>query len=123
MTQAARLDLMFQALADPARRGMVERLSRGAASVSELAEPHAMTLSAVMQHLHVLEASGLVKTEKVGRVRTCSIEEKGMMKVEQWLSSRRATWERRFDRLGAFLLEQESAEAEATNHDKRGRKT
>lgn len=123
MTQAARLDLMFQALADPARRGMVERLSRGAASVSELAEPHAMTLSAVMQHLHVLEASGLVKTEKVGRVRTCSIEEKGMMKVEQWLSSRRATWERRFDRLGAFLLEQESAEAEATNHDKRGRNT
>jgi DNA-binding transcriptional ArsR family regulator len=110
---------MFQALADPARRGMVERLSRGAASVSELAEPHAMTLSAVMQHLHVLEASGLVKTEKVGRVRTCSIEERGMMKVEHWLSSRRATWERRFDRLGEFLLEEEAEEKMSKKHGKK----
>ena len=107
MTQASSLDLMFQALADPARRGMVDRLSRGAMSVSDLAEPFSMSLSAVMQHFHVLEASGLVRTEKVGRVRTCSIEAKGMMKVEQWLTSRRATWERRLDRLGDFLIEED----------------
>jgi DNA-binding transcriptional ArsR family regulator len=119
MTHAAALDLMFQALADPARRGMVDRLSRGAASVSELAEPLSMSLPAVMQHLHVLETSGLVKTEKVGRVRTCSIEEKGMMKVEQWLTSRRAAWERRFDRLGDFLLEQDAEEKKSRKHGKK----
>jgi DNA-binding transcriptional ArsR family regulator len=119
MSQVATLDSMFQALADPARRGMVERLSRGAASVSELAAPFDMSLSAVMQHVHVLEASGLVKTEKVGRVRTCSIEEKGMMKVEQWLTSRRATWERRFDRLGDFLLQEDAALKKKEKHGKK----
>ena len=116
MTPASSLDLMFQALADPARRGMVERLSRGATSVSDLAEPFSMSLSAVMQHLQVLEASGLVRSEKVGRVRTCSIEAKGMMKVEQWLTSRRATWERRFDRLGDFLIEEDAKQKKNEKH-------
>src|SRR5687768_15711377 len=102
----AQLDLMFQALADPARRMMVERLSRGSASVSELAEPLDMSLSAVMQHLHLLEASGLVRSEKVGRVRTCRIEPKALSMAESWISDRRSTWERRLDRLGEFLAEQ-----------------
>ncbi len=103
----AQLDLMFQALADPARRGMVERLSRGPASVSQLAEPLAMSLSAVVQHLNVLEASGLVRTEKVGRVRTCQIEPKALRAAEHWINERRLAWERRLDRLGDFLAETE----------------
>lgn len=97
------LDLMFQALADPARRGMVERLARGPASVSELAAPYAMSLPAVMQHLQVLETSGLVKSAKVGRVRTCQIEAGALSQAEQWINERRTTWERRLDRLGDYL--------------------
>ena len=97
---------MFQALADPARRGMVERLTRGPASVSELAEPLPMSLSAVVQHLRVLEASGLVKTQKVGRVRTCQIEPGALSLAETWINERRTTWERRLDRLGDFLSQQ-----------------
>jgi DNA-binding transcriptional ArsR family regulator len=103
--QPNQLDLMFQALADSARRGMVERLTRGSASVSELAEPLDMSLSAVMQHLAVLEASGLVRTAKVGRVRTCQIEPKALRTAEQWIADRRVLWERRLDRLGAYLAE------------------
>jgi DNA-binding transcriptional ArsR family regulator len=101
--QPDQLDLMFQALADPARRGMVERLARGPASVSQLAEPFAMSLSAVVQHLAVLEASGLVLSEKTGRVRTCRIEPKALRAAEQWIADRRTVWERRLDRLGDFL--------------------
>ena len=97
---------MFQALADPTRRAMVERLSRGPASVSELARPFDMSLPAVVQHLQVLEASGLVRTEKVGRVRTCRIEPAALRTVEQWINARRASWERRLDRLGDMLAEQ-----------------
>jgi DNA-binding transcriptional ArsR family regulator len=97
------LDLMFQALADPSRRMMVERLSRGPASVSELAQPFAMSLSAVVQHLAVLEASGLVRSEKIGRVRTCRIEPAALETAEQWLSDRRLGWERKLDRLGDYL--------------------
>jgi DNA-binding transcriptional ArsR family regulator len=99
------LDLMFQALADPARRGMVERLTFGPASVSELAAPYAMSLSAVVQHLQVLEASGLVKSQKVGRVRTCQIEPGALSLAEQWINDRRTTWERRLDRLGQYLAD------------------
>jgi DNA-binding transcriptional ArsR family regulator len=99
------LDLTFRALADPTRRIMVERLSRGPASVSELARPLAMTLSAVVQHLAVLEASGLVRSEKVGRVRTCRVEPAVLGAAERWIVERRASWERRLDRLGAFLAE------------------
>jgi DNA-binding transcriptional ArsR family regulator len=102
----AALDLTFQALADPTRRVMVERLSRGPASVSELAQPLAMSLPAVLQHLRVLEASGLVRSEKVGRVRTCRIEPKALRTAEQWISERRTIWERRLDRLGDYLAEQ-----------------
>jgi len=105
-TQSAPLDLMFQALADPARRGMVARLCRGPASVSELAQPLTMSLPAVMQHLQVLEASGLVTSKKVGRVRTCRLEPKALGTAEQWLAERRASWERRLDRLGDFLAQQ-----------------
>ena len=97
---------MFQALADPSRRVMVERLSRGPASVSELAQPLAMSLPAVVQHLQVLEASGLVRSEKVGRIRTCRIEPAAMRPVEQWIAKRRTSWERRLDRLGDYLAAQ-----------------
>jgi DNA-binding transcriptional ArsR family regulator len=97
---------MFQALADPTRRDMVERLSRGPASVSALAQPLAMSLPAVIQHLQVLEASGLVRSEKIGRVRTCRLEPAALGKAEQWIARRRAGWERRLDRLGDYLAEQ-----------------
>lgn len=105
LNQSIPLDLVFQALADPSRRVMVERLTRGPASVSELAKPLAMSLPAVVQHLQVLEASGLVRSEKVGRVRTCRIEPKALRNAEQWLGARRAIWERRLDRLGDYLAE------------------
>ena len=102
------LDLTFQALADPTRRAMVERLSRGPASVSELAEPLPMSLPAVVQHLQVLEQSGLVKTEKRGRVRTCRVEPEALGTVEHWVSERRNAWERRLDRLGDVVEEEEA---------------
>ena len=105
LNQQSSLDLIFQALADPTRRQMVERLSRGPASVSELAQPFAMSLPAVVQHLQVLEASGLVRSAKVGRVRTCSIDSGALSLAEKWINDRRTSWERRFDRLGAFLAE------------------
>lgn len=105
LNQTPPLDLMFHALADPARRCMVERLCQGPASVSELARPLDMTLSAVVQHLAVLEASGLVRSEKVGRVRTCRIEPVALRAAEQWISERRTRWEQRLDRLGAYLTE------------------
>ena len=103
------LDLAFQALADPTRRLMLERLSQGARTVSELARPLAMSLPAVMQHLAVLESSGLVISEKTGRVRTCRIEPKALDQVEAWVHARRAAWERRLDRLGAYLEEMNSS--------------
>jgi DNA-binding transcriptional ArsR family regulator len=101
--QGATLDRVFQALSDPSRRAMVERLSRGPASVSELAQPLAMSLPAVMQHLQVLETSGLVRSEKVGRVRTCRIEPVPLQTAEQWISRRQSGWERRLDQLGDYL--------------------
>jgi DNA-binding transcriptional ArsR family regulator len=104
--QSAALDGLFQALGDPARRGMVDRLCRGPASVSELAKPLSMTLSAVVQHLQVLEASGLVRTRKLGRVRTCELEASALESAERWLAGRRSLWEARFDRLGEYLAEQ-----------------
>ena len=94
------IDHVFHALADPSRRVIVERLSRGPASVSELARPLPMSLPAVVQHLEVLETSGLVRSKKIGRVRTCQIEPAAMRPVEQWISARRSTWERRLGRLG-----------------------
>lgn len=103
LDQRPGLDRVFQALADPTRRGMLERLSRGSASVTELAQPLAMSLPAAMQHLQVLEASGLVRSGKVGRVRTCHIEPGALETAEQWITERRASWERRLDRLGDYL--------------------
>jgi DNA-binding transcriptional ArsR family regulator len=100
---SAPLDLMFQALADPTRRAVIERLCRGPASVSDLAKPLDMTLSAVVQHLNVLETSGLVRTEKIGRVRTCRVEPAALGMAETWIRDRRALWERRLDRLGEYL--------------------
>ena len=97
------LDLSFQALSDPTRRAMVERLSRGPASVSELAEPFPMSMSAVVQHLRVLEVSGLVVSEKIGRVRTCRVETPALDAAERWLNDRRRSAEASLDRLGAFL--------------------
>jgi DNA-binding transcriptional ArsR family regulator len=97
------LDLVFHALADPGRRRMVERLSRGPASVSELAKPLTMSLPAVVQHLQVLEGSGLVISEKVGRVRTCRLNTAVLKSAEEWINERRQGWERKLDRLGDFL--------------------
>lgn len=91
---------------------MVERLSRGPASVSELARPLEMSLAAVVQHLHVLEESGVIRTEKIGRVRTCRIEPGSLSAAEHWIAERRALWERRLDRLGDFLEEQDHPEKE-----------
>lgn len=103
LNQSSALDLTFQALADPTRRALVERLARGPVSVSELARPFAMSLPAVMQHLAVLETSGLVRSEKIGRVRTCRVDAKALSRAEQWINARRTEWERRLDRLGAYL--------------------
>jgi DNA-binding transcriptional ArsR family regulator len=121
LNQLDAVDVAFHALADPTRRMMVERLSRGPISVGELAKPLAMSLPAVMQHLAILESSGLVSSEKVGRVRTCKVEPAALRKVEQWLAGRRAMWERHFDRLGDYLAAQ--AEAEKPDSPKPRRKS
>ncbi|MFH9298576.1 ArsR/SmtB family transcription factor [Streptomyces sp. NPDC017520] len=99
------LDRVFQALADGTRRAMVERLIRGPVSVSELARPLEMSLSAAMQHIQVLEACGLVSSEKIGRVRTCRVEPDVLRTAEGWLAEQRTPWERRLDRLGDHLLD------------------
>ena len=96
---------VFHALGDPTRRVIVERLSEGPISVSQLAQPLVITLAAVVQHLQILEESGLVQTEKVGRVRTCRMVPAGFSVLEQWVNERRSTWERRLDRLGDLLAE------------------
>ena len=101
--QAAVLDRTFHALSDPTRRAMVQRLSRGPATVSELAKPLAISLSAVMQHLRVLEDSGVVTSRKEGRVRTCQVETRALSAAERWITERRQMWERRLDRLDAYL--------------------
>jgi DNA-binding transcriptional ArsR family regulator len=115
LNQAPSLDRVFQALADPSRRVMVERLSRGPASVSELAEPLPMSLPAVLQHLRVLEVSGLVRSEKSGRVRTCEIEPAALRTAESWIIERRAIWERRLDRLGEYLAAQSDEEPKGSD--------
>lgn len=99
------LDRVFQALADPSRRTLVDRLTRGPATVSELALPLPMSLAAVLQHLKVLETSGLVHSEKVGRVRTCHVEPAVLRAAEQWIAARRTSWESRLDRLGDHLAD------------------
>jgi uncharacterized protein YndB with AHSA1/START domain/DNA-binding transcriptional ArsR family regulator len=101
------VDRVFHALGDPTRRMILEKLSQGPVSVSNLAGPLDITLAAVVQHLQVLEKSGLVRTEKAGRVRTCRMEPKGLTVAEQWISQRRLLWEKRLDRLGELLAEPE----------------
>ena len=110
LNESAVLDRAFQALADPTRRGMVARLSRGPASVSELAKPLTISLPAVLQHLQMLEASGLVRTEKTGRVRTCRIAPKALASAEGWIAQQRSMWEGRLDRLEAYLDEIQTKE-------------
>jgi DNA-binding transcriptional ArsR family regulator len=98
---------IFHALGDPTRRAMVERLTERPLSVSQLASPLGITLTAVVQHLQVLEESGLVCTEKIGRVRTCRLQSNGFSALERWIRDRRSAWERRLDRLGDLLAEPE----------------
>jgi DNA-binding transcriptional ArsR family regulator len=105
LSQRVNIDRVFHALGDPTRRAIVERLSEGPQSVSRLAKPLDITVAAVVQHLQVLEKSGLVHTEKVGRVRTCRMESSGLSVAEQWIDERRSLWEKRLDRLGQFLAE------------------
>lgn len=105
LNYAPDLDRVFQALADPGRRLMVERLSRGPASVSELGRPLDMSLAAVLQHVQVLEASGLIRSSKLGRTRTCSINPAALRSAESWIADRRTMVERRLDRLGEYLAE------------------
>jgi DNA-binding transcriptional ArsR family regulator len=101
----AEIHRVFHALGDPTRRAIVERVSQGPISVSHLAAPLNMTLAAVVQHLQILEESGLVRTEKLGRVRTCSIDPAGLAVARQWVEDRRSLWEKRLDRLGDLLAE------------------
>jgi DNA-binding transcriptional ArsR family regulator len=99
------MDRLFQALGDPTRRAILDRLSAGPVSVSQLAAPLDITLTAVAQHLQVLEESQWVKTEKIGRVRTCRIDARGFSALEQWIKDHRSAWERKLDRLGDLLAE------------------
>ena len=105
LDESGALDRVFLALADPSRRAMVDQLTRGPAAVSELAKPLDMSLAAVVQHLQVLEQSGLIRTEKVGRVRTCRLDAAALGSAEHWINHRRALWERRLDRLADVLGE------------------
>lgn len=106
MAQAAEhIDGVFRALADPTRREVLARLSDRPASVSELAAPFAMSLPAFVQHLRVLERSGLVRSRKVGRVRTCRLASRQLRPVEAWLARQRSMWESRLDQLDSYLME------------------
>jgi len=105
LKDSTRLDRAFQALADPARLGMLARLARGPASVSELAQPLKMSLPAVMQHLKALEESGLIRSEKQGRVRTCRLQPGVLAAAEQWLVDRRSEWEKRHDRFEEYVMQ------------------
>lgn len=104
------IDRVFHALGDASRRAIMEKLSQGPISVSRLAEPLDITLAAVVQHLQVLEESGLVQTEKVGRVRTCRIESAGLSVAQQWIAERRSMWERGLDRLGDLLADPDESD-------------
>ena len=113
MLQHQTLDRVFQALSDPSRRAIVDRLSRGDASVSELAKPLAMSLAAVVQHVQLLEASGLIRTHKTGRVRSCHLDRDVLSQAETWLSRRRTLWEDNLDRLGEVLAQRKAGRAHA----------
>jgi len=103
--QSTGLDRVFQALSDPTRRAIVYRLSRGPASVSEIAKPFTMAMPSLLQHLQVLEESRLIRTEKVGRVRTCRMEQAALGTAEAWIAQQREIWSQRLDRMGAYVTE------------------
>jgi DNA-binding transcriptional ArsR family regulator len=111
LNQIEDIDRVLQALADPTRRRIVERLGVGPASVTTLAAPLPMSLAAVVQHLQVLERCGLVASEKVGRVRTCQLDVERLSTVQDWIDARRGAWERRLDRLGSVLADDAAAAA------------
>lgn len=121
MLQRHSIDQVFHALADPTRRAMVERLVAGPASVSALAEPFEVSLSAIGQHVQVLESSGLVRTRKAGRVRTVELVPAALAAAERWFTSHRARWERRFDRLAALLDEPDEDEPDQVREPRRRR--
>jgi DNA-binding transcriptional ArsR family regulator len=116
------IDVVFHALSDANRRAMIDRLLDGPTSVSELGRPLSISLPAVVQHLHVLEASGIVRSHKTGRVRTCEIDPVALSEAERWIAERRASWEARLDRLGGFLAQQID-ESEHHQQSKKGRST
>src|SRR5262245_7929445 len=119
--QPTSLDRVFHALSDPTRRAIVSRLSRGPASVSELAKPFAMAMPTLLQHLKVLEESRLIRSEKVGRVRTCEIEPAALGKAETWIAQQRAVWEGRLDRLETYVtgLQRVATQGKEKKHGKR----
>jgi DNA-binding transcriptional ArsR family regulator len=106
-TAQPQIDRLFHALGDPTRRAILDLLSRGPTSVTRLAEPLGITLTAVAQHLQILEESGLVRTEKIGRVRTCRIEPAGFSLLEKWIKNHRSRWELSLDRLAELLNEED----------------
>jgi DNA-binding transcriptional ArsR family regulator len=122
MLNHSTIDTSLRALAEPTRRAMIERLSRGPASVSDLARPFDMSLAAVVQHLQVLEESGLIRSQKVGRVRTCRLEAAGLNAIANWVAERRALMERRLDRLGEILAEEDRAANTRQYKAKKGNK-
>ena len=119
LERSTALDRAFHALSDPTRRALLDQLTRGPASVSKLAQPFDATLASIVQHIQVLEGSGLIVTEKVGRTRTCRISSDAVARVERWLTERRQIWENRFDRLGALL--EDAAPPAKTKATKRNR--
>jgi DNA-binding transcriptional ArsR family regulator len=118
MLKLSGIDDTLRALAEPTRRAIVERLSRGPASVSDLARPFDMTLAAIVQHLQVLEDSGFIRSEKIGRVRTCTLDAAGFKTITDWVAERRTLMEKRFDRLGAFLAAEDAARKSKRKKDK-----
>jgi DNA-binding transcriptional ArsR family regulator len=115
--QAEDVDTLFNALADPTRRMIIERLGSGPASVTELAAPLPMSLPAVLQHLQVLERSGVIGTEKIGRVRTCHLDVERLDTLQDWIAARRSAWQHRLDRLGDVLADS-TPPTERTAHPK-----
>ena len=118
MLDYSKIDSILRALVEPTRRQILERLSRGPATVSQLAEPFGMTFAAVLQHLQVLEACGLIRSEKIGRVRTCRIEPGGLAPLADWIAERRIPAERHLDRLGEILAETDQSSPKVQDQEK-----
>ncbi len=117
----ASLDLVFAALSDATRRAIVMRLCREPASVSELSKPFAMAMPTLLQHVRVLETSGLIQTEKIGRVRTCSLRAEVMAATEQWLALQRTVWAQRLDRMESYVYELQATEMKHVKRKRKGK--